>query len=58
MVADLIPASSPASRSTTSALKPARSAQRRYMRMSICAQSCDSVPPAPAWMERMAFFLS
>jgi len=47
MVADLMPASSPASRSTTSALKPDRSAQRRYMRMSIWAQSCDSVPPAP-----------
>src|SRR5437879_1497479 len=58
MVADLMPASSPGSRSTTSALKPARSHQRRYMRMSICAQSCDSVPPAPGWMERMAAFAS
>ena len=58
MVADLMPASSPASRSTTSALKPARSAQRRYMRMSIWAQSWDSVPPAPGWMDRIAFFLS
>ena len=58
MVADLIPASSPTSRSTTSALKPARSAQRRYMRMSIWAQSCDSVPPAPGWMERIAFLRS
>src|SRR5438874_3598702 len=57
-VADLMPASSPGSRSTTSALKPARSHQRRYMRMSICAQSCDSVPPAPGWMERMAAFAS
>ena len=28
------------------------------MRISICAQSCDSVPPAPGWMERMAFFSS
>ena len=27
--------------------KPWRSAQRRYMRISISAQSCDSVPPAP-----------
>ncbi len=53
-----MPASSPASRSTTSALKPARSAQRRYMRISICAQSWDSVPPAPGWMDRMTFFLS
>src|SRR3990170_677843 len=58
IVADLIPASSPASRSTTSALKPARSAQRTYMRMSIWAQSWDSVPPAPGWMDRIAFFLS
>ena len=58
MVADLMPASSPGSRSTTSALKPARSAQRRYMRTSIWAQSWDSVPPAPGWMETMAFFTS
>ena len=28
-------------------LKALRSAQRRYMRISISAQSCDSVPPAP-----------
>ncbi len=53
-----MPASSPARRSTTSALKPARSAQRRYMRMRIWAQSCDSVPPAPGWMDTMAFFRS
>ena len=33
-------------------------AQRRYMRSSISAQSCDSVPPAPGWMARMAFFSS
>src|ERR1051325_7543006 len=33
-----------------SRLKPRRSAQRSYMRMSISAQSCDSVPPAPGWM--------
>src|SRR6185503_20972591 len=26
----------------------------RYMRSSICAQSCASVPPAPAWMSRKA----
>ena len=31
----------------TSRLKPRRSVQRRYMRSSISAQSCDSVPPAP-----------
>jgi hypothetical protein len=54
MVADLIPASSPGSWSTTSALKPARSHQRRYMRMSIWAQSWDSVPPAPGWIDTMA----
>ncbi len=30
-----------------SALKPCRSAQRRYMRSSMSAQSCASVPPAP-----------
>ena len=35
-------------------LEPRALAQRRYMRMSICAQSCDSVPPAPGWMERIA----
>ncbi len=29
-------------------------AQRRYMRISISAQSCDSVPPAPGWMVTMA----
>jgi hypothetical protein len=32
----------------------ARSAQRRYMRSSISAQSCASVPPAPAWMSTKA----
>ena len=31
------------------------SAQRRYMRSSISAQSCDSVPPAPGLMVMMAF---
>ncbi len=30
------------------------SAQRRYMRRSISAQSCDSVPPAPGLMVTMA----
>ena len=30
--------------------KPWRSAHRTYIRMSISAQSCDSVPPAPGWM--------
>ena len=35
--------------SISSTLYPRRSAQRWYMRRSISAQSCDSVPPAPAW---------
>ena len=50
-----MPASSPSVRSTISACQPRISAQRRYMRSSMSAQSCDSVPPAPAWMARMAF---
>ena len=50
MVALLMPASSPGCRSSSSSLKPLRSAQRAYMRSSISAQSCDSVPPAPALM--------
>jgi hypothetical protein len=33
---------------------PLRSAQRRYMRSSISAQSWLSVPPAPGWMVTMA----
>ena len=33
-----------------SRLKPRRSIQRRYIRRSISAQSCDSVPPAPGWI--------
>ena len=57
-VADLMPASSPGSRSTTSAFRPARSHHRRYMRRSICAQSCDSVPPAPGWKDTIAAFVS
>src|SRR3989454_392801 len=48
--ADLMPASSPWSRSSTSTLKPCRSAHRVYIRISISAQSWDSVPPAPEWM--------
>src|SRR6266446_3366970 len=28
------------------------------VRSSICAQSCDSVPPAPGWMDRRAFAVS
>ena len=49
-----MPATSPGCESITSALKPRAAAQRRYMRSSICAQSCASVPPAPAWMSRKA----
>src|SRR5687768_15806022 len=49
-----MPATSPSLTSTTSVLKPCCSPQRRYMRSSICAQSCASVPPAPAWMSRNA----
>ena len=51
MVALLMPASSPGCRSSIlAACSPLRSAQRVYMRSSISAQSCDSVPPAPALM--------
>src|SRR5688572_30792107 len=45
-----MPATSPAVCSSTSALKPLRSQYLRYMRSSIEAQSCASVPPEPAWM--------
>ena len=41
------PGGTPAEASISSALKPCPSAQRRYMRNSISAQSCASVPPAP-----------
>ena len=57
-VALLMPASSPGCRSITSRLKPRRSVQRRYMRSSISAQSCDSVPPAPGWIVTIAFLRS
>ena len=53
-VAFLIPASSPGDSSSTTAFIPFRSAQRRYMRSRIEAQSCDSVPPAPGLMVMMA----
>ena len=43
---------------TTSVLNPFLSPQRRYMRISICAQSWASVPPAPAWMSRNALCAS
>ena len=52
--APLIPASSPSLRSRTSTEKPRRSAHRVYMRISISAQSCASVPPAPALISTWA----
>ena len=48
-LADFRPASSPGLASAISAFIPRRSAQRRSMRSSISAQSCESVPPAPAF---------
>src|SRR3954470_18067325 len=53
-VADLTPASSPSLASTVSTLNPRRSAQRRNIRSSISAQSCESVPPVPACTETTA----
>src|SRR4051794_3423879 len=53
-VADLMPASSPGDASSSSTWKPRRSAQRMSMRSSISAQSCESVPPVPAWTETAA----
>ena len=40
--------------SSTSVPNPRSAAQRRYMRRSISAQSCASVPPVPAWISRIA----
>ena len=57
-VAFVIPAWSPAWTSWTSTSKPRRSAHLLYIRKSMSAQSQDSVPPAPAWIERNALFLS
>src|SRR6266550_1527991 len=50
-VADFSPAPSPGVRSNTVARNPLRSAQRRYIRSNISAQSCDSMPPAPDFVE-------
>src|SRR5438309_986289 len=50
----LIPASSPGWKSPSSTSHPLRSQYRVYMRKSISAQSCDSVPPAPALISTMA----
>ena len=44
-----MPASSPSDASFSSTFIPRRSAQRISMRSSISAQSCESVPPAPAF---------
>ena len=40
--------------SISSALSPRSAAQRWYMRSSISAQSCASVPPSPAWISHTA----
>ena len=55
-VALLIPATSPSLCSRISARKPFLSQYLRYMRISIEAQSCASVPPAPAWMSMKQLF--
>ena len=49
-----MPACSPSWWSMISVSKRWRSAQRRYMRRSISAQSVASVPPAPALIDRIA----
>ena len=51
---DLMPATSPPLTSISSVFQPRDSHQRRYMRSRISAQSCASVPPAPAWMSTKA----
>src|SRR4051812_18761814 len=45
-----MPACSPYCRSTSLTSQPRRWKKYRYIRRSISAQSCASVPPAPAWM--------
>jgi hypothetical protein len=54
-VALFTPATSPALTSISSVFQPRPSQKRRYMRSSISAQSCASVPPAPAWMSTKQF---
>ena len=49
-----MPASSPSSLSSKSTFHPLFSAQRIYIRKSRLAQSCASVPPAPALIVNMA----
>mmetsp|Transcript_43941 Transcript_43941/g.110271 ORF Transcript_43941/g.110271 Transcript_43941/m.110271 type:complete len:392 (-) Transcript_43941:144-1319(-) len=51
---DFTPATSPGLRSDVAADSPAFSAYRVYIRSSISAQSCASVPPAPAVMVTIA----
>ncbi len=51
-----MPATSPSLRSSSSTLKPFLSQYLMYMRSSIDAQSCASVPPAPAWMSMKQLF--
>src|SRR5918995_5074319 len=53
-VALFMPAPSPSVYSMTSSPKPRRSTQRLYILASISAQSCESTPPAPEFMVRMA----
>ena len=53
-----MPASEPGVLSSSSVRQPRFSAKRRYMRISISAKSCASVPPVPAWNEIMALFVS
>ena len=51
-----MPATSPGVCSSTSAVKPLRSQYLRYMRSSIDAQSCASVPPEPDWISMKQLF--
>ena len=51
-----MPATSPSDSSSTSTPKPLRSQYLRYMRSSIAAQSCASVPPEPDWMSTKQLF--
>ena len=57
-VALLIPASFPSRTSRVVTLYPCDSAQWLYILKSISVQSCASVPPAPAWKDKIAFCLS
>ena len=50
-----MPATSPGCARRT-CVEPRRSQNLRYMRSSIAAQSCASVPPEPAWMSMKQLF--